>query len=175
MDLFVNGFPFFVSIPACFADEELPLDADGAEILSETFNVLSLKELKLQAFSAPAGGAGSEEPEDENVAAMTKAVLQVVQKKVVSQVGALPIRTLRLSAATYIPAVQRLKASLRCSCPQVQKKAFIENTVPLIISLKNLLEQKQSPVLKDLMGYLKVCVLYSCNFLSSLFQRRISN
>ncbi|XP_027863592.1 condensin-2 complex subunit D3 isoform X1 [Xiphophorus couchianus] len=111
------------TILACFADEELPLDADGAEILSETFNVLSLKELKLQAFSAPAGGAGSEEPEDENVAAMTKAVLQVVQKKVVSQ---------------------------------VQKKAFIENTVPLIISLKNLLEQKQSPVLKDLMGYLKV-------------------
>uniref|UniRef100_A0A3B5M4S0 Condensin complex subunit 1 C-terminal domain-containing protein n=1 Tax=Xiphophorus couchianus TaxID=32473 RepID=A0A3B5M4S0_9TELE len=106
------------TILACFADEELPLDADGAEILSETFNVLSLKELKLQAFSAPAGGAGSEEPEDENVAAMTKAVLQVVQKKVVSQ---------------------------------VQKKAFIENTVPLIISLKNLLEQKQSPVLKDLM------------------------
>uniref|UniRef100_A0A3B5M4J8 Condensin complex subunit 1 C-terminal domain-containing protein n=1 Tax=Xiphophorus couchianus TaxID=32473 RepID=A0A3B5M4J8_9TELE len=132
------------TILACFADEELPLDADGAEILSETFNVLSLKELKLQAFSAPAGGAGSEE-------------------------------TLRLSAATYIPAVQRLKASLRCSCPQVQKKAFIENTVPLIISLKNLLEQKQSPVLKDLMGYLKVHVLYSCNFLSSLFQRRISN
>ncbi|XP_043992629.1 condensin-2 complex subunit D3 isoform X1 [Gambusia affinis] len=111
------------TILACFADEELPLDADGAEILSETFNVLSLKELKLQAFSAPAGGAGSEEPEEENVATMTKAVLQVVQKKVVSQ---------------------------------VQKKAFIENTVPLIISLKNLLELKRSPVLKDLMAYLKV-------------------
>ncbi|XP_054885394.1 condensin-2 complex subunit D3 isoform X2 [Poeciliopsis prolifica] len=111
------------TILACFADEELPLDADGAEILSETFNVLSLKELKLQAFSAPAGGAGSEEAEEENVATMTKAVLQVVQKKVVSQ---------------------------------VQKKAFIENTVPLIISLKNLLEQKRSPVLKDLMAYLKV-------------------
>uniref|UniRef100_A0A3P9Q8W3 Non-SMC condensin II complex, subunit D3 n=1 Tax=Poecilia reticulata TaxID=8081 RepID=A0A3P9Q8W3_POERE len=113
------------TVLACFADEELPLDADGAEILSETFNVLSLKELKLQAFSAPAGGAGSEEPEEENMATMTKAVLQVVQKKVVSQ---------------------------------VQKKAFIENTVPLIISLKNLLEQKRSPVLKDLMGYLKVRV-----------------
>lgn len=40
--------------------------------------------------------------------------------------------------------------------PQVQKKAFIENTVPLIISLKNLLEQKRSPVLKDLMAYLQV-------------------
>ncbi|MEQ2300011.1 hypothetical protein AMECASPLE_020876, partial [Ameca splendens] len=107
------------TILACFADEELPLDADGAEILSETFNVLSLKELKLQAISAPAGGAGGEEPEEENVATMTKVVLQVAQKK-------------------------------------VQKKALIENTVPLIISLKSLLEQKRSPVLKELMGYLQV-------------------
>lgn len=40
--------------------------------------------------------------------------------------------------------------------PQVQKKVFIENTVPLIISLKRLLEQKHSPVLKDLMTYLQV-------------------
>lgn len=40
--------------------------------------------------------------------------------------------------------------------PQVRKKAFIENTVPLIISLKNLLEQKRSPVLRDLLGYLQV-------------------
>lgn len=40
--------------------------------------------------------------------------------------------------------------------PQVRKKAFIENTVPLIISLKNLLEQKRSPVLRDLVGYLQV-------------------
>lgn len=43
-----------------------------------------------------------------------------------------------------------------CSDPQVQKKAFIENTVPLIISLKSLLEQKRSPVLRDLMAYLQV-------------------
>lgn len=39
---------------------------------------------------------------------------------------------------------------------QVQKKAFIENTVPLIIGLKSLLEQKRSPVLRDLMAYLQV-------------------
>lgn len=134
--------------------------------------MLSLKELKLQAFSAPAGGAGSEEPEEENVATMTKAVLQVVQKKVVSQVGAVPIRTLQRSAATYIPAVQRLKASLRCSCPQVQKKAFIENTVPLIISLKNLLELKRSPVLKDLMAYLKVRVFF-CHSSKEEFQAKL--
>uniref|UniRef100_A0A3B5A2Y2 Non-SMC condensin II complex subunit D3 n=1 Tax=Stegastes partitus TaxID=144197 RepID=A0A3B5A2Y2_9TELE len=108
------------TILACFADEELPLDADGAEILSETFNILSLKEMKLQAMSTPTVGSTGEEPEEEN---MAKAVLQVAQKKVVSQ---------------------------------VQKKAFIENTVPLIISLKNLLEQKRSPVLRDLMSYLQV-------------------
>ncbi|KAM9344578.1 condensin-2 complex subunit D3 [Symphorus nematophorus] len=110
------------NILACFADEELPLDADGAEILSETFNVLSLKEMKLQAISNAAAGAAEEDPE-ENMATMAKAVMQAAQKKVVSQ---------------------------------VQKKAFIENTVPLIISLKNLLEQKRSPVLRDLMAYLQV-------------------
>ncbi|KAL7383049.1 hypothetical protein ABVT39_003969 [Epinephelus coioides] len=111
------------TVLACFADEELPLDADGAEILSETFNILSLKEMKLQAISTPAGGATGDDPEEENMATMAKAVLQAAQKKVVSQ---------------------------------VQKKAFIENSVPLIISLKNLLEQKRSPVLRDLMAYLQV-------------------
>uniref|UniRef100_A0A3Q3WCI5 Condensin-2 complex subunit D3 n=1 Tax=Mola mola TaxID=94237 RepID=A0A3Q3WCI5_MOLML len=109
---------------ALFADQELPLDADGAEILSETFNVLSLKEMKLQALSNAAGGAkGEEQEEEEKMATMAKAVLQAAQRKVVSQ---------------------------------VQKKAFIENTVPLIISLKRLLEQKRSPVLRDLMAYLQV-------------------
>ncbi|XP_045927155.1 condensin-2 complex subunit D3 [Micropterus dolomieu] len=111
------------AVLASFADEELPLDGDGADILSETFNILSLKEMKLQAISTPAGGAAGEEPEEENMATMAKAVLQAAQKKVVSQ---------------------------------VQKKAFIENTVPVIISLKSLLEQKRSPVLRDLMAYLQV-------------------
>lgn len=43
-----------------------------------------------------------------------------------------------------------------CFDPQVQKKAFIENMVPVIINLKNLLEQKRSRVLRDLMVYLQV-------------------
>lgn len=63
------------------------MDADGAEILSETFNILSLKEMKLQAISTPAGGASGEEPEEENMATMAKVVLQAAQKKVVSQVS----------------------------------------------------------------------------------------
>ncbi|KAM9364165.1 LOW QUALITY PROTEIN: condensin-2 complex subunit D3-L-like [Pholidichthys leucotaenia] len=111
------------TILTCFADEELPLDADGAEILSETFNILTLKEMKLQAMSASAGGATAEEGEEENMATMAKAIMQAAQKKVVSQ---------------------------------VQKKTFIQNIVPLIISLKHLLEQKRSPVLRDLMAYLQV-------------------
>lgn len=110
------------TVLACFADEELPVDADGAAILSETFSILSLKEIKLQAMRS-AATAAAEEPEEENMATMAKAVLEAAQKKVVSQ---------------------------------VQKKVFIENTVPLIISLKNLLEQKRCPVLKDLMAYLQV-------------------
>ncbi|XP_028278465.1 condensin-2 complex subunit D3 [Parambassis ranga] len=110
------------TILACFADEELPLDADGEDILSETFNILCLKEMKLRAMSSPAGSAAGEEPEEENLA---KVVLQAAQKKVVSE---------------------------------VQKKAFVENTVPLIISLKCLLEQKRSPVLRDLMAYLQMAM-----------------
>ena len=80
-------YPLTFPIPACFADKELPLDSDGADILSETFSILSLKEMKLQAISAPSGGATGEEPEEENVATMAKAVLQAAQKKVVSQVS----------------------------------------------------------------------------------------
>lgn len=42
--------------------------------------------MKLRAICAPAGGAAGEEPEEENMATMAKAVLQAAQKKVVSQV-----------------------------------------------------------------------------------------
>lgn len=61
------------------------MDADGAEILSETFNVLSLKEMKLQVMSSSA--AGEEPEEEERMATVAKAVLQAAQKKVVSQVS----------------------------------------------------------------------------------------
>ncbi|KAM6969947.1 condensin-2 complex subunit D3 [Aplochiton taeniatus] len=71
------------TVLACFVDGELPLDSDGDEILAESFRILSLEEIKLQAVSAPAGG--SEEQEEEQLA-MAKAVMQVAQKKVVSQV-----------------------------------------------------------------------------------------
>lgn len=80
-------------IAACFADEELPLDQDGAEILSETFRILSLKEMKLHvgsgaAAAAAAGGAAGEDgDEDAGIGTMTKKVLQAAQKKLVQQVS----------------------------------------------------------------------------------------
>lgn len=71
-----------LSSPATFVDSELPLDSDGSELLADTFDILSLKEMKLTAMSGPAAG---EEPQEDDMA-MAKAVLQVAQKKLVSQV-----------------------------------------------------------------------------------------
>lgn len=150
-------------IPAFFADKELHLDADGAAILSETFQILSLKEMKLQTISAPAEGISGEEGEEENMATMAKVVLQAAQKKLVSQVGGVNTRLLvqckfgdisfLVESSSY--ELKWLKCS-PCFDSQVQKKAFIEKTVPLIISLKAMLEQRRSCVLKDLMAYLQV-------------------
>lgn len=106
-------------ILASFVDSELPLDSEGSELLADTFDILSLKEMKLTAMSGPAAG---EEPQEDEMA-MAKAVLQVAQKKLVSQ---------------------------------VQKRNFVENVIPIIISLKNMLEKQHSPVLKHLMAYLQV-------------------
>ncbi|KAF4118849.1 condensin-2 complex subunit D3 [Onychostoma macrolepis] len=106
-------------ILASFVDSELPLDSEGSELLADTFDILSLKEMKLTSMSSPAAG---EEPQEDEMA-MAKAVLQVAQKKLVSQ---------------------------------VQKRNFVENVIPIIISLKNMLEEQHSPVLKHLMAYLQV-------------------
>ena len=39
---------------------------------------------------------------------------------------------------------------------QVQKRNFIENIIPIIISLKTMLEKKKIPALRELMNYLRV-------------------
>lgn len=39
---------------------------------------------------------------------------------------------------------------------QVQKRNFIENIIPIIISLKTVLEKNKVPALRELMNYLRV-------------------
>ncbi|NXK72153.1 CNDD3 protein, partial [Amazona guildingii] len=107
------------SILACFVDNVLPLDLEASELLSDTFAVLSCKEIKLSTMrSKPDEDIQPEEDE----MAMANAVMQVAQKKLISQ---------------------------------VQKKNFIENIVPIITTLKSLMEQKRLPALRDLMSYLQ--------------------
>ncbi|NXC02411.1 CNDD3 protein, partial [Orthonyx spaldingii] len=107
------------NILACFVDEILPLDLEGSELLSDTFAVLSCKEIKLSSMrSKPEEDIQPEEDE----MAMANVVMQVAQKKLISQ---------------------------------VQKKNFIENIIPIITSLKSLMEQKRIPALKDLMNCLR--------------------
>lgn len=38
----------------------------------------------------------------------------------------------------------------------MQKKNFVENVIPMVIALKNMLEEKRLSVLKHLMAYLQV-------------------
>ncbi|XP_050178812.1 condensin-2 complex subunit D3 [Myiozetetes cayanensis] len=71
------------SILACFVDGVLPLDMEADELLSDTFTVLSCKEIKLSTMrSKPEEDL--ETDEDEMTAAST--VVQVAQKKLISQV-----------------------------------------------------------------------------------------
>ncbi|XP_062450376.1 condensin-2 complex subunit D3 [Rhea pennata] len=107
------------SILACFVDKVLPLDLEASELLSDTFAILSCKEIKLSTMrSKPEEDIQPEEDE----MAMANAVMQAAQKKLISQ---------------------------------VQKKNFIENIIPIITSLKSLMEQKRIPALRDLMNYLR--------------------
>ncbi|XP_062948928.1 condensin-2 complex subunit D3 isoform X1 [Cynocephalus volans] len=108
-----------LSILACFADGILPLDVDASELLSDTFEVLSSKEIKLLAMrSKPDKDLLLEE---DNMA-LANVVMQEAQKKLISQ---------------------------------VQKRNFIENIIPIIISLKAVLEKNKIPALRELMNYLR--------------------
>ncbi|NXK07359.1 CNDD3 protein, partial [Herpetotheres cachinnans] len=107
------------SILACFVDNVLPLDLEANELLSDTFAVLSCKEIKLSTMRSK---PDEDIQPDEDEMAMANAVMQAAQKKLISQ---------------------------------VQKKNFVENIIPIITSLKSLMEQKRIPALKDLMNYLR--------------------
>ncbi|NWY61556.1 CNDD3 protein, partial [Chionis minor] len=107
------------SILACFVDNVLPLDLEASELLSDVFAVLSCKEIKLSTMRSK---PDEDIQLDEDEMAMANAVMQVAQKKLISQ---------------------------------VQKKNFVENIIPIITSLKSLMEQKRIPALRDLMNYLR--------------------
>ncbi|XP_023559608.1 condensin-2 complex subunit D3 isoform X2 [Octodon degus] len=108
-----------LSILACFADGVLPLDMEASELLSDTFEVLSSKEIKLLAMRAKPDNLLLLE-EDE--VALANIVMQEAQKQLISQ---------------------------------VQKRNFIENIIPIIISLKTMLEENKIPALRGLMYYLR--------------------
>lgn len=108
------------NVLACFVESLLPIDMEANELLSDIFEIMSCKEIKLSAMRSKPGedlGAG-----DDDEMAMATAVMQVAQKKLISQ---------------------------------VQKKNFIENIIPIISSLKGLLEQQRIPAVRDLMNYLR--------------------
>ncbi|KAM8795632.1 condensin-2 complex subunit D3 [Eudromia elegans] len=107
------------SVLACFVDKVLPLDLEASELLSDTFAILSCKEIKLSTMRSK---PEEDMQPDEDEMAMANAVMQVAQKKLISQ---------------------------------VQKKNFIENIIPIITSLKSLMEEKRIPALRDLMNYLR--------------------
>ncbi|XP_016072876.1 PREDICTED: condensin-2 complex subunit D3 isoform X2 [Miniopterus natalensis] len=108
-----------LSILACFADGVLPLDMEASELLSDTFEVLSSKEIKLLAMRSKPDKDLLLEEDD---MALADVVMQEAQKKLISQ---------------------------------VQKRNFIENVIPIIVSLKTVLEKNKVPALRELMHYLR--------------------
>ncbi|KAG8568274.1 hypothetical protein GDO81_013944 [Engystomops pustulosus] len=107
------------NVLACFVDGLLPIDMEANELLSDIFEIMSSKEIKLSAMRSK---PGEDNGVDDDEMAMANAVMQVAQKKLISQ---------------------------------VQKKNFVENIIPIISSLKGLLEQQRIPALRDLMNYLR--------------------
>lgn len=75
---------FYALFPASFADGILPLDMEASELLSDTFEVLSSKEIKLLAMRSKADKDLLLEEDD---TALASAVMQEAQKRLISQVS----------------------------------------------------------------------------------------
>ncbi|XP_021231653.1 condensin-2 complex subunit D3 isoform X2 [Numida meleagris] len=71
------------SVLACFVDGVLPLDLEASELLSDTFAILSCKEIKLSTMRSK---PDEDIQPDEDEMAMANAVMQAAQKKLISQV-----------------------------------------------------------------------------------------
>nr|XP_034995387.1 condensin-2 complex subunit D3 [Zootoca vivipara] len=109
-----------LNILACFVDGALPLDLEASALLSDTFEVLSCKEIKLSAMkSRPEDDI---EP-DEDQLAIANAVMQVAQKKMISQVQK------RNFIENVIPIITSLKTSLE------------QNRLPALSDLMNYLRE----------------------------------
>ncbi|XP_069752394.1 condensin-2 complex subunit D3 [Narcine bancroftii] len=89
-------------ILACFVDGMLPLDMEANELLSDTFVVMSCKEIKLSSIRTKAG----DEPQLDDEMAMATAVMQAAQKKLISQVQK------KNFVENIIPIVSSLKSQL---------------------------------------------------------------
>ncbi|OCT72259.1 hypothetical protein XELAEV_18035230mg [Xenopus laevis] len=71
------------NVLACFVDGILPIDMEANELLSDIFDIMSSKEIKLSAMrSKPGEDVGA----DDDEMAMANAVMQAAQKKLISQV-----------------------------------------------------------------------------------------
>ncbi|KAE8591973.1 hypothetical protein XENTR_v10018618 [Xenopus tropicalis] len=71
------------NVLACFVDGILPIDMEANELLSDIFDIMSSKEIKLSAMrSKPGEDIGA----DDDEMAMANAVMQAAQKKLISQV-----------------------------------------------------------------------------------------
>ncbi|NXJ10790.1 CNDD3 protein, partial [Odontophorus gujanensis] len=71
------------SVLACFVDGVLPLDLEASELLSDTFAILSCKEIKLSTMRSK---PDEDIQPDEDEMAIANAVMQAAQKKLISQV-----------------------------------------------------------------------------------------
>ncbi|XP_072886251.1 condensin-2 complex subunit D3 isoform X2 [Hemitrygon akajei] len=89
-------------ILACFVDGILPLDMEANELLSDTFVVMSCKEIKLSSIRAKL----SDEVQLDDEMAMANAVMQAAQKKLISQVQK------KNFVENIIPIVSSLKSQL---------------------------------------------------------------
>uniref|UniRef100_A0A8C9ELX5 Condensin-2 complex subunit D3 n=1 Tax=Pavo cristatus TaxID=9049 RepID=A0A8C9ELX5_PAVCR len=107
------------SVLACFVDGVLPLDMEASELLSDTFAILSCKEIKLSTMRSK---PDEDIQPDEDEMAMANAVMQAAQKKLISQVqkrnfieNIIPIITelKSLMERKKIPALRDLMNCLR--------------------------------------------------------------
>ena len=86
---------------ACFTDGNLPVDMEASELLSDTFDILSSKEIKLLAMRAQA----CKDLLEEDDMALANVVMQEAQMKIISQVcahSAAPVWVVYLSPGAVL-------------------------------------------------------------------------